>query len=151
MDRSVTQEYISFGEVKESLGQGELSPPGKFSNTTRILFVQGGNLDESGNAERWILGVDTGDIYELRVYDRSGWTIIPWDGIISAEEIDLERVISPEALFNKNTIQILGSSPSAISAQRDIELKAGTYKITIVSGNTSRVLMYNATTGVTIE
>lgn len=144
-------EYISFREVKGNLEQRELRSFNKFPNTTRILFIRGGNLDKSGNAERWVFGVRTGGTNELIVYDRSGWTTISWSGVISADEIDLDRVISPEAIFNQSSNQILGNSPSTMSAQRDIELKNGTYKITITSGSISRILMFNATTGVAIE
>jgi hypothetical protein len=144
-------EYVSFDEAKGNLLQSELLSLNQFQKETRILFIQGGNLDESGNAERWVFGVNKGDTNELRVYDHSGWTIIPWYNAISAEEIDLDRLVSPEDLFNQNKNQILERSPSTIPAQRDIELKNGTYQITITSGSTSQILMFNASTGAAIE
>ena len=151
IDLTPGSEYIRFDEAKGNLGESESLSLNTYIKKTRILFIQGGNLDESGNAERWVFGVNKGDINELRVYDRSGWTIISWNNAISADEIDLENVVSPEALFSQNEIQILESSPSTIPAHRDIELKNGTYRITITSGRTSQILMFNATTGAAIE
>lgn len=150
IDRTPAPQYISFGEAKDNLIQNELNSFDVVPNVTRIFSIQGSNLDESGNAERWIFQVDTGGINELIVYDRSGWTTIPWDSVISTEEIDLDHVISPEVLFNQNAVQILEGSQSTPS-ERDIELKNGTYRIAITSGSTSRILMFNATTGVAIE
>ena len=151
IDPTPDSEYIRFDEAKGNLGESESLSLNVFPKKTMILFIQGGNLDESGNAERWVFGVNKGDINELRVYDRSGWTIISWNNAISADEIDLENVVSPETLFSQNEIQILKSSPSTIPAQRDIELKNGTYRITITFGSTSQILMFNATTGAAIE
>ncbi|MGA2120756.1 MAG: hypothetical protein ABSG49_01785 [Methanoregula sp.] len=143
--------FISFDEAKDSLKDSDSLSSNQFQKERRILFIQGGNLDESGNAERWVFGVTKGDIKELRVYDRTGWTIIPWNNAISAEEIDLNGVVSPTTIFDQNKKQILESSPSTIPAQRDIELKNGTYTFTITSGSMSEILMFNATTGAAIE
>jgi len=148
IEMTPNQEYISFDEARANLKQSELLSLDVFPKPTRILFIQGGDLDESGNARHWVFGVHKGEINELRVYDRSGWTIIPLDNDISAGEIDLDRVVSPTALFDQNKIQ---SSSSVIPAQRDIELKNGIYKVTITSGSTSEILMFNATTGSAVE
>jgi hypothetical protein len=142
---------ISFDEAKGKLKSSESLSLNQFQKETRILFIQGGNLDESGNAERWVFGINKGDTNELRVYDHSGWTIIAWNNSISADEIDLDHVVSPAAIFDQNKDQILESSPSTITAQRDIELRNGTYTLTITSGSTSEILMFNATTGAAIE
>jgi len=141
-------DYVGFDEAKGYFLQSELLSLNQFQKGTRVLFIQGGNLDESGNAERWVFGVNKGDTNELRVYDHAGWTIIPWNNAISAEEINLDSVVSPAALFKQYRNQTVGSS--TIPAQRDIELSNGTYKLTITSGSTSQVLMFNASTGAAI-
>lgn len=142
---------ISFDEAKGNLGVSESLSLVTYIEKTRVLFIQGGNLDESGNAQRWVFGINKGDTNELRIYDRSGWTILPWNATISAEEIDFDKVISPNILFNKNNASIIGSSSSTIPDQRDIELKNGTYRITMTSGSTLRILIFNATSGTAIE
>jgi len=151
IEMSPSAKFISFDEAKGNLKDSDSLSSNQLQKERRILFIQGGNLDESGNAEQWVFGVTKGDINELRVYDRSGWTIIPWNNTISAEEIDLDRVVSPTTIINQSGKQILERSPSAIPAQRDIELKNGTYTFTITSGSTSEILMFNATTGAAIE
>ena len=145
------QHSVSFNDAKRNLKNSEALSLNQYQNETKVLFIQGGNVDASGNAERWIFGISKGDINELRVYDHSGWTIIPWNYTISADQIDPDLIIPPAILFEDNKYQILGSSSPAIPVQRDLELRNGTYTITITSGSTPEILMYNATTGAAIE
>jgi hypothetical protein len=144
-------ELISFDEAAGNFKDSESLSLNAFQIKPRILFIQGRNLDESGKAGQWIFGIDKGDINELRIYDRSGWTIIAWNNTISADEIELDRIITPDILFDQNKIQILKNSPSVIPAQWDIELKNGTYTVMMTSGSTSEILKFNAITGAAIE
>lgn len=141
-------ELVSFDDAKGNLKDSESLSLNQLLLKTRILFIQGGNFDETGYAGLWVFGVNKGKINELRIYDRTGWTIIPWDATISAEEIDLDRVVSPKTLLFNQTME---SSPSTMRTQGDIELRNGTYTITMISGNTSQVMRFNATTGEVIE
>jgi hypothetical protein len=145
------QEPVSFAEAKRSFLQNEGNFLTSIQQKSRVLFIQGGNLDKTGNAGQWVFGVNQGDGYELRVYDRSGWAVIPWTATLSGQEIDLERVVSPTVLFNQTGLQTLIGTQSTIPVQRDIELKNGMYRLMVLSGNTSQILMFNATTGDAIE
>jgi hypothetical protein len=142
---------VSFEAAKRQLKYSESLSLNQFEKETRVLFIKGGNLDGSGNAEQWVFGINKGDINELRIYGSTGWTIIAWNYPISADQIDLDHVISPTTIFDDNKDQILGNSSPTISVQRNIELRNGTYTITINSGSTSQILRYNATTGAAIE
>ncbi|MDO9549772.1 MAG: hypothetical protein Q7J03_02245 [Methanoregula sp.] len=144
-------ELISFDEAAGNLKDSESLSLNSFQIKPRILFIQGRNLDENGKAGQWIFGINKGHINELRIYDSSGWTIIAWNNTISADEIELDRIITPDILFDQNKIQILKNSPSAIPAQWDIELKNGTYTVMMTSGSTSEILRINAITGAAIE
>jgi len=77
--------------------------------------------------------------------------VIPWKiTSLPSEEIPFDHIVSPGNLFTKNKEIILSTPSSAIPEQRDLELQEGTYKLTINSGNTRRVLTFNATAGVLI-
>jgi hypothetical protein len=80
-------------------------------------------------------------------YDRSGWTKIPWTAPAGSEEIVVDNIVSPERLFIQNTAFILVNPSMTIPERRDLELKQDIYILTITSGNTSRILTFNATTG----
>jgi hypothetical protein len=142
---------VSFDEAKGNLKDSESLSLNPFLKSPRLLFIQGGNVDESGNAQRWVFGINKGDVNELRVYDHSGWTIIPWNATISSGEIDLNQVVSPDVIFKQIDIQILGTSRDPQQIQRDIELRNGTYTLTVNDGSSSQIMRFNAATGVAIE
>ena len=117
----------------------------------RIYYIQAKDVDASGNAVSWVFGVKNSTKNELFIYDGKSLTVIPW--IITSlpsEEIPFDHIVSPGNLFTKNKEIILSTPSSAIPEQRDLELQEGTYKLTINSGNTRRVLTFNATAGVLI-
>ena len=151
LDMAPGPEYISFEEARGDLLQSDLLSLNSFQNTSRILFIEGGNLDNSGNAERWVFWVKKGETSELRIYDRSGWTIIPWNSAISGEEIHVDRIVSPGDIFKPASIQIPNTTPSTLPVQRDLSLRNGVYRVTITSGSSSQILIFNATTGAPIE
>ena len=120
-------------------------------NEEKILFIRGGNLDASGKADYWVFGVAKGSDVELRIYDYSGWTIAPWNASVSAKEINLETIQSPETVLEQTESAVLKDSPTEQISQRDIELKDDVYTITLTSGTTTRSVRINATTGAALE
>jgi hypothetical protein len=144
-------EYISFDAVRDNFAVSEVYSLSKIQKKTRILSIKGVNLDELGNARQWVFLVNKGDVNEMRVYDPSGWTVIPWSNELFGDEIDLNHVVPPGALFDQTANQSSGSAASPLQAYREIELKNGIYRLTITSESTSQVLVFDATTGAAIE
>jgi hypothetical protein len=144
-------ERIGFDAVKDNFAVSEGYSLSKIQKKTRILSLKGVDLDESGNARQWVFLVNKGDVNEMRVYDPSGWTVIPWNNELLGDEIDLNHVVPPGALFDRTANQSSGSAASPLQAYREIELKNGIYRLTITSGSTSQVLVFDATTGAAIE
>ena len=136
--------YISFEEAKqkfEDYNGAEKLP---------VYYIFSRDVDSSGNATIWLFGVRQSTGTELLMYDRAGWKIIPWNAILPSEEIILNQVVSPNTLFIKNKDVIFGASSHSIQERRDLELKQGVYTLTITTENTSRILTFNATSGVLI-
>jgi hypothetical protein len=144
-------EFVSFDKAQGYLGDSESNSLNPNKVKTRILFIQGGGLDDAGNAQRWVFGINKGETNELRVYDHTGWTVIPFSGTLPSDEIVPAAVISPGRLFNENHEAIFEDILSAAPEQRDLDLRNGTYRITITSGSTSRILIFNATSGEAVE
>jgi hypothetical protein len=153
--------YISFEEAKEELIKYRLyglnKPVNKYRlielneslNVKTVYFMRSKDLDDSGNAAGWIFGTYNGSEAEFLVYDRTGWTTIA-NATLPSDEIVLDNVVSPGFLFNKNK-EIISRNPSpGIPERRDLELQQGIYKLTITSGNATRILTFNATTGTLI-
>jgi hypothetical protein len=139
--------YISFDVAHQNLWEYRSDPTNESTAIKTIYTIYGMNVDGSGNATSWIFGVRHSGGTELLAYDRSGWIKIPWNAPLLSEEIDVDRIVSPARLFSENTAVILGNPSSIIPERKDLELKQGIYILTITSGNTSRILTFNATTG----
>lgn len=139
---------ISFTEARQNFREFGYSLLGS-GNATTVYYILSRNVDETGNATSWIFGAKQGTGAGLLVFDRSGWTIIPWNETRPLEVVDLDH-ISPDALFYQNKALILGSASPSGTERRDLELKNGIYTLTIVSGTSSRSITFNATTGALI-
>jgi hypothetical protein len=151
LERQTDNTTISFAEARSELRGSQGYSFDILQKKPVILFMQGSGIDGQGNAVRWLFGINWGDAYELRVYDRSGWTIIPWYQPIIADTIDLDRVIPPDLLVNESPIQNQNATVFWPGSEKDVELKNGIYTFTLTSGSASKVLMFNATTGAAIE
>ena len=138
---------ISFEEAKQKLEEYRIH---ETANEKTVYYIIAKDVDESGNATSWVFGINQGAEARLLVYDRTGWTVFPWSTRVP-EEIALDHVISPNTLFKQNNAVIITSPSPAGSDRRDLELKEGAYTLTIYSGNTNRILTFNATTGALIS
>jgi hypothetical protein len=138
--------FISFDVAHTKLLNYRPDPENESIDVKTVYYIHGTNVDDSGNASGWIFGVRHTGKTELLAYDRSGWKKIPWSAPYGLEEIDLDRIVSPGMLFNRNTGAILGNPSQTIPDRRDLELMQGIYTLTI-SGSKDRILTFNATTG----
>jgi len=141
---------ISFEEAYQKLKDYRTDSLSGSENVTRIYYILAKDVDASGNAVSWAFGVKNTTTPEMFIYNGKGWTVIPWIiTTLPSKEISVENIVSPGNLFTKNKAIIL-SSPSSIPERRDLELQEGIYKLTLYSGSTSRMLIFNATTGALI-
>jgi ABC-type transport system substrate-binding protein len=148
--QSADASRISFDEARQKLREYGSDLPNEPGNLTAVYYIHARDVDGSGNATSWIFGVRHGTGSGLVVFDRSGWTTIPWIATLPSEVIDIDSIASPDMVFRQNNAAILGNTTSTASERRDLELQRGIYTLTITSGNSIRILTFNATTGVLI-
>ncbi len=141
--------YISFDEAKQEFGRYN-SPDGSGAQLP-VYYLYSRDMDRAGNAMSWLFGVRQGNGTVLLIYDRTGWKINPWNATLPSEEIRLEQIVPPGTLFARNTEAISGKAASSPGESRELVLKQGVYTLTIRSGSTSRILMFNAITGGQIQ
>jgi hypothetical protein len=141
--------YYSFEEAFLGLVK---SPDLAGDNSSfQISYIQGQNVDEKGHAARWLFETkSTGGTY-MRVFDRNGPTVIPWNVADATENINTDAIISPSVLFNQSRSMILQNGSFSSAQERDIELTGTVYTLTITSGATPTIMRFNATTGALIE
>ena len=120
------------------------------NNSVQISYIQGQNVDEKGRASRWLFETKSIGGTTLRVFDRHGPTVIPWNVTDATEDINIDAIISPSVLFNQSRSIILRNGSFSSAQARDIELTGAVYTLTITSAATQTVMRFNATTGALI-
>jgi hypothetical protein len=142
--------YIGFDEAYQNLRDYIPDPANASTALKTIYYIHGTDLDISGNASSWIFGVRHSNGTALLSYNRGGWIQIPWNASFISEEIDGDRIVAPGRLFSQNNAVILSNHSPANPGRLDLDLIRGVYTLTITSGSTERILMFNATTGTLI-
>ena len=139
---------VSFGDAKSNLDLVIRQTQNSANDTIHVFLVRGTDLDGSGNARRWDIGISNGSVSELHVYDYTGMTLIPWgNAVLPAEIIDLGHVIVPSALFNQTKVREFMNAPAGVPARWDLDLTNGTYTITKTTNSSTEVLKFDAVTG----
>jgi hypothetical protein len=142
---------ISFEDAYQNLKDYRMDSSSVSAENKRIYYILAKDVDESGNAKSWVFGVNYGIGDRLLIYDKSGWTVFPKSNTtLPSAEISIDRIVSPGNLITTNKAIIAKTLSSTIPDREDLELQEGMYKLNVYSGNTGKVLTFNATTGVLI-
>ena len=142
---------ISFEFAVQSIADTTFDQPGSNSTDTvnHILLIRGSRLDVNGDASDvsgWFFFVrHTNQTYGVNV-DRNGNSIAKWGGEAPDHEILIDQVMHPRELFTRN-MDLIVNKTSPAEETRDLTLSDGNYTLTITSGNSVRVLTFDATTG----
>ena len=142
---------ISFQEAYQNLKDFRIDSLSVSPENKRIYYILARDVDDSGNAVSWVFGVNYGTGDRLLIYEKSGWTVFPNSNpTLSSEEILIDRIVSPGNLITSNNAIIARTLSSTIPDRKDLELQEGIYKLNVYSGNSGKVLTFNATNGVLI-
>jgi len=142
---------ISFEEAYQNLKDYRVDSSSVSPDNKRIYYILARDVDDSGNAMSWVFGVNNGMGDRMLIYEKSGWTVFPNSkSTLPSEEILIDRIVSPGNLITTNKAIIAKTLASTIPDRKDLELQNGFYKLNVYSGNTGKVLTFNATTGVLI-
>jgi hypothetical protein len=149
LNSTIEASRISFEEAQQKLNDYEANVKNESANEKSIYSILAKDVDESGNATSWVFGIGQGSEAKFLVYDKTGWTEFPWSTPLK-EKIAVDQIISPRTLFSGNKAVIVTNPSQTVPERRDLELKQGTYMLTIYSGSANRILTFNATTGTLI-
>ena len=142
---------ISFEDAYQNLKDYRMDSSSVSPENKRIYYILARDVDDSGNAVSWVFGVNYGTNDKLLIYEQSGWTVFPNSNpTLPSEEILIDSIVSPSNLITSNKGIITRTLSSTIPDRKDLELQEGIYKLNVYSGNTGKVLKFNATTGVLI-
>lgn len=146
--------YTSFNNAISNLAEVEFADSnGTFSGAARekeILYIQGDGVDSSGNADRWMFAVHHANTTSLVTYNHGGRSIVSWPVGFSGPVIHTDQIIFPRNLMDQNNGLISGYQSANETLSWKMVLENGNYTLS-PSGGASRILIFNATTGVLIS
>jgi hypothetical protein len=143
---------ISFEEAYQNLKDYRLDSTSGSAENKKIYYILARDVDDSGNAVSWVFGVNSGTNQSLLIYDKSGWTVFPYSNpMLTSQEILIENIVSPGNVITSNKAIVARTLSSIIPDRKDLELQEGIYKLNIYSGNSGKVIMFNATSGALIS
>ena len=142
---------ISFEDAYQNLKNYQVDSTSGSAENKKIYYILARDVDDSGNAVSWVFGVNSGTNQSLLIYDKSGWTVFPYSNpMLASQEILIDNIVSPGNVITSNKAIIARTLSSIIPDRKDLELQEGIYKLNIYSGNTGKVLTFDATTGALI-
>jgi hypothetical protein len=112
-----------------------------------ITMIWGYGVDSAGLARTWVLGMQGEGKTTLLTYSEGGWTVLDLPTNLPQEEIKIKELISPQDLFKRNLISIVGEMNRLRINECDLTLEENTYQITIHSESERSTLSFNAKTG----
>jgi len=145
-DRGVEKTYVSMSAARAQLQ--EFIPGSEMdSGTIPFYYIQGADLDSSGDAARWTFAANRSTGLMLMVLENGDLTEIPWGSRFSDTPINLDQVMQPQDLFTKNHDVIFSDPAVTVSEESELDLRDGMYSLTLGSGGTMRYLVFDAVTG----
>jgi hypothetical protein len=141
----------SYEEVIASVYQIPLNPATHEQaqpDEIHFLSITGVNLDEQANASSWTFIIQYKNSTKFVTYDKYGEAVTDWAPGYSAEEVSPYQVLPPKTLFDQNRGIIFKNTREVPSETRKLALSGGNYTLVIHSQNGTRMLGFDANTGV---
>ncbi len=112
-----------------------------------ITMIWGYGVDSAGLARTWVLGMQGDGKTTLLTYSEGEWAVLDLPTNLPQEEIKIKELVSPQDLFKRNLISIVGEMNRLRINECDLTLEQNTYQITIHSESERSTLSFNAKTG----
>jgi len=115
---------------------------------THIQMISGDGLDTTGNANSWLIFSHDQDRAIYVLYDNTGEKVSDWPSTLPGQEIPINQIMSPKALFEKNRDLVFSTPDAGSKESRRLMLSGTNYTLTITGKDTTKTLMFDAKTGV---
>ena len=139
---------ITLDEAYQSISEGYGDITGQIPH---IYYIKGVQISADGSAKEWIFGVNKANSSFFVTYDKKGENVTSWEGNFSSEEISInEKFFSPEDLFRAHEQFIQNITKNGRETIDELELIDGEYYLTLMSNDTTKVWIYNGSSGAEI-
>ncbi|PKG31272.1 hypothetical protein, partial [Methanoregula sp.] len=135
-EKTYTSMHTAFVESVDYLPGSERNQVGG----TPVYYIQGSDLDATGNAVRWVFAVNLTTGTKLIVFDNGLVSEIPWASRLPESEIRIGEVMNPEALLAKHHDAIFSDPAVGIGAGSERDLRTAADPLTPGSASSWRDL-----------
>jgi hypothetical protein len=138
---------VSLTYALEDLAIADIEGISNTENMT-ILQINADDMDLSGDASTWVLGVTTQDNETaILVYNRFEWRALSWPEHYSTSVIDTDAILSPTDLFAMQAGTIQDELEISNATEISLDLIDGVYKVYARNGNRMNYLAFDADSG----
>ena len=113
-----------------------------------IYYIRGESIDSNASARGWAIGALKDGEPVLYIYTPQGQYIMKYNGKLPSQEIDIEKVLTPEDLFKQRPLLIQDLTEGGTQDITTLELREGSYIMTHLSERKARVFYFDAVSGV---
>lgn len=144
------REQYNFISLEEPLNDLLLGQDKRKHNIT-IYTLEGIELDQSGNAKEWILGISQDGTNYLVTYTSQGKKLQKWPGTFTGKPISLEKIILPSGLFEQRAAIIKGMVANEEIKGTKLSLKGDYYVLENKFQNIITLYRFDAKNGALIS
>lgn len=140
---------ITLSSALEQLDRVLRQTPNATAQEYTITYISTGDIDFSGNATRWLIGVRTsgaGQATMMATYSTDGWDLEEWAGRLPQQPIAVGGILQPELVISRNRAALYPNS-SLPPPHLECEIAGGRYTITASSDGFQQVMYLDAATG----
>lgn len=113
-----------------------------------IYYIRGESIDANASARGWAIGALKDGESLLYIYTPQGQYTMGYNGKLPSQQIDIEKVLTPEDLFKQRPRLIQDLTGGGTRDITALELREDSYIMTYLSEGKLRVFYFDAVTGV---
>lgn len=144
MFKDVTKEPHRYISLNEAITELNLT----HKEQSTIHYIRGQNVDSSGWAQDWIIGVKQRPITNyFFTYSGLGGSVVPWKSWIPENEIDINNILLPDDIFKIHSSKLLTYYENSSFSYADLENVDKEYRVTFHLDESQVTLCFDSQTG----
>jgi hypothetical protein len=116
-----------------------------------ILYLRGDLVNTTGNANSWMFIVRNQNTTFFVTYSRNGRSISDWPAGFNGTAIPMDTMVPLGDLFDENQTALFAGQETNSTGAWEVIMENGNYTLTSMGTGSSRILVFNATSGVLIS
>ncbi|OPX69924.1 MAG: hypothetical protein A4E37_00213 [Methanoregulaceae archaeon PtaB.Bin056] len=142
--KDITKEPNRYISLDEAIGELNLT----HKEHSSIHYIRGQNVDSSGWAQEWVIGVKQRPITNyFFIYSGLGGSVVPWKSWMPENEIDLNSILLPDDLFKIHSSELLSYYENDNFSHSNLEIIEKEYRVTFYLDESQVTFCFDSQTG----